>query len=315
VAAREAARQDVAYAATPAEIQTFLRTTRPLWEPQSAAEWDRRGRRMAELGRPAAALEAFGAAGRLAPDDPRIQAHRASALLRLNRPDEASRVADAVRNAADAATLAELAAVYLGLGQAPRAVEVARRALTADPRCAAAYAVRAKLRSGKEAEADVAEALFLDPACAPAYRVRAGLRDQTSTVGRREAIADWARILELAPTDTDALQERATLYQAVREPKKAVADWTRLTELEPLAARFWQGLARARFAAGDRSGAVDALESAARVERDRSVGVFRIVCELGSELEADDRTDRQRVGEWYSMAMTRLAPWLPVNDE
>jgi S1-C subfamily serine protease len=315
VAAREAARQEMAYAATPAEIQAFLRTVRRLWEPRSAAEWDHRGQRMAELGRPAAALEAFGAAGRWAPDDPRIKAHRASALLRLNRGDEAGRVADAVLNAADAATLAELAGVYAGLGQARRAGEVAGRALTADPRCAAAYAVRAKLRSGKEAEADVAEALFLDPACASAYRVRAGLHDRASTAGRREAIADWGRILELAPADTEAFRERATLYQAIRELKKAVPDWTRVTELEPLAAPHWHGLARARFAAGDRTGAVDALESAARVERGRSVAVFRIVCELGSELEADDRTDRQRVGEWYSMAMTRLAPWLPVNDE
>jgi tetratricopeptide (TPR) repeat protein len=271
---------------------------------------------LAEYGRAAAALEAFEAAARLAPDDHRIQVLRASALLRLNRRDEAARVADAVATkVADGDTLADLAAVFADLGQARRAAEVAGRALKADPRCAAAYAIRARLRSGREAEADVAEALFLDPACAPAYRLRAELRDRTCAAGRGEAIADWSRVLELTPTDTDALQERAKLYAAVREPKKAVADWARLTELDPLTASHRLGLARARFAAGDRNGAVDALESAARVERDRSVAVFRVVRDLGMELEADDPTNHHRVDEWYSLAMTRLAPWLPVNDE
>ena len=316
LAAREAARQDLAYAATPAEIQAFLRGARPLSEPRSAAEWGRRGSHALHLGRTAAALEAFQAGVRLDPADTRLQAQCASVLVRLGRRDEAARVAEAVaQKATDAATLAELAAVVADLGKVDRASDLAGRALKADPRCAAAYAARARQRAGKEAEADVAEALFLDPACVAAYRVRGRLRDRTTTAGRRDAVADWSRVLELAPTDTDALRERAKLYDGLRESKKAVADWTRLTELQPLVAGHWHGLARARFAAGDRTGAVDALAAAARMEPERAVAVFRIVRDLGRELEADDPADRSRVLEWYSRAMSRLAPWLPMGSD
>jgi tetratricopeptide (TPR) repeat protein len=316
LAAREAARQDLAYAATPTEVKALLRGVRPLWEPKSAAEWDRRGLYAARLGRTGAALAAFETGARLAPDDARLQVHRASALFRLGRRDEAARVADlAASRAADANTLAELAAVFADLGVADRAADAVARALTAEPRCAAGHAVRARLRSGKEAEADVAEALFLDPGCIAAYRVRTGLRDRTSADGRREAVADWSRILELVPADTDALQERARLYDALREPKKAVADWTRLTELQPLVGGHWHILARSRFAAGDRTAAVDALVAAARVAPGRTAAVFRIVRDLGWELEANNPADRSRVLEWYSTAMIRLAPWLPMGND
>jgi S1-C subfamily serine protease/Flp pilus assembly protein TadD len=316
LAAREAARQDLAYAVTPAEIQTFLAGARPLWRPESSNDWDRRGLYAAQRGRPAVALEAFEAGARLDPADARFQVHRAWALLRLGRRDEAARVTDAAApKTKDAATLADLAAVFADLGYPGRAADLVGRALKKDPRCAAAYVVRARLRSGREAEADVAEALFLDPDCAASYGVRAALRDRTTAAGRREAVADWSRLLELVPIDTDALRERAALSAALQEPKKAVADWARLTELEPLTPGHWHGLARSRFAAGDRSGAVDSLESAARVRPDQAVAVFRIVRELGRELEADNPADRARVSEWYSTAMTRLALWLPIRYE
>jgi S1-C subfamily serine protease len=316
LAAREAARQDLAYAATPAEIRSFLRHSRPSWEPQSAGEWLMRGKSAAELGRHATAVEAMRIAARSAQEDARIQARLASSLIRLGRPDEAEPAADlAARVARDADTLAQVAAVLADLGKRERAAEIVDRALKADPRCAAAHAVRARLRSGADAEADIAEALFLDPSCAAAYRVRAGLRDWSTTAGQRDAIVDWGRVLELAPTDTATLRERATLYEAVREPKKAIPDWTRLTELEPLARDNYLGLARGRFAAGDRTGAVDALVDAARVEKAGAVEVFRLVCKLGRALEADNPADRGRVAEWYSMAVTRLAPWLPSGEE
>jgi tetratricopeptide (TPR) repeat protein len=309
--AREAARQDLAYAAVPDEIRALLDAAAPLSRPRSAAEWVRCGRLALRLRRDAAAREAFRTAAELSPDDPAILAGHATSLAACGLTADARRVAEsAAGKRCNAGTLAELADVMLRLGQSSRASELSDQAIKADARCAAALVVRARLRAGQGARDDLAEALFIEPGFAPAYRVRAGLRDAT-TDGRREAIADWSRVMELDPMDLDGLRERARLYVAVKEPKKAVADWARLTELDALRADNWVGLARARFAAGDRPGAADALRSALRVDPAHAEVVFGVVGELATELEQDDPVDHERVAAWRSAALSQLAAWIP----
>jgi S1-C subfamily serine protease/tetratricopeptide (TPR) repeat protein len=312
IAARGAARQDVAYAAVPDVVRAFLKAARPLCDPRTSAEWRARGRLMARLGRLLAALEAFRKSGELAPDDPALAAERAIVLTDLGRRDEALRLADAALSRKDApATLAELAEVFLRNGQRTRAAELVDRALKLDPRTAAAFVVRAQLTTGQDAMDAVVEAIQIDPGLVAAYGVRAGLRDQTTKEGRREAIADWGRVLELSPTEVHALRERARLFAAVKEPKKAVGDWTRLTELDALNAQNWIGLARARFAAGDRSGAAEALRRVLRIDSTRAGDAFGVVRELARELEEDNPADQERVAQWRSMALTQLAAWVP----
>jgi cytochrome c-type biogenesis protein CcmH/NrfG len=101
------------------------------------------------------------------------------------------------------------------------------------------------------------------------------------------------------------------LFAAVKEPKKAVGDWARLVELDALNAENWIGLAQARFAAGDRSGAAEALRGAVRVDSTRAGKALGVVRELARELEEDNPADHERVAEWRSLALTRLAAWLP----
>jgi S1-C subfamily serine protease/regulator of sirC expression with transglutaminase-like and TPR domain len=312
VAARGAARQDLAYAAVPEEVRAFLKTARPLFDPRTSAEWTARGQLMSRLGRHTAALEAYRKAGELAPDDPAVAANSAIALTEIGRREEALRLAEAALNRKPAPpTLAELAEVYLRNGQRTRAAELVDRALKLDPRTAAAFVIRARLSTRQDAMDAIAEALQIDPGLIAAYRIRAGLRDQTTNEGRREAISDWGRVLELSPTNLEALRDRARLFAAVKEPKKAVGDWTRRVELDALNPENWIGLARASFAAGDRSGAAESLRGAVRVDSTRAGEAFGVVRELARELEEDNPADRERIAEWRSLALTRLAALLP----
>ena len=312
LAAREAARQDLAYAATPAEIRVFLESVRPLSAPRTADEWVHRGRLAQRCRRQDAALEAFRQAIRLTPDDAAAVAGLAASVAAAGHRDEAIRLAEsALAMRPDAATLAELANVLLDQGERDRAAAMIDAALKQDARCAAALAARSRLKTGKEAEADLADALFIDPNLAAAHRALARLRDQSTLEGRRQAIADWGRVLELDPVDADALRSRAELLVRVKEAKKAVADWARVCELEPLVADNWIGLARARFTAGHRSGAAEVLRSALRVDGRATGRVFEIVRDCGRELEADNLADRERVALWYSTALNQLAGWLP----
>jgi S1-C subfamily serine protease len=310
LASREAARQELGYAATPTEIRGFIESCRP----RTAGEWSRRARLALSCGRFQAAAEAFAAAERAGPAEPTQTSGYCTALVGLGRSSEARSLAQTITNLERidlAPALAEFADVYRATGDSDAAQAVVNRALRHDSRCAAALVVRARLESGRKAETDIRAALDADPSFGPAYRLKAQFRDRSSNEGRRLAISDLGRALELNPLDLAALRDRAELYRALNEPKKAVGDWTRLTDLEPFNADHWIGLAGARFAAGDRPGAADALRSALRVDGNAVRRVLGVVRDFGRELEVDNSADSDRVAEWYSMALNRLAAWLP----
>jgi S1-C subfamily serine protease len=314
LASREAARQELGYAATPAEIRPFLDGVRPGWDPRTADEWVRRARIALSFGRTDTALRSCTQAMRVDQNNPWPEVIGAETLLVLGKRKDARELAESAYGPysyRDPLILAKWAEVFRVLDIPDRAALLAERALKLDPRCAPALVVRARLKTGREAEQDVAAALDADPAYGPAYRVRAGLRDRISDEGRRQAVSDLGRAIELNPLDLEALRDRAALYRAANEPKKAVGDWSRLTELEPFNVNHWIGLARARFMAGDRPTAAEALRSALRV--DGSVGrrVFGVVRDLGIELEGDNPADIERVSKWYATALNRLAAWLP----
>src|SRR5207248_1807636 len=103
------------------------------------------------------------------------------------------------------------------VGQRHRAAELVDQAFKLDPRNAAALVVRGRLSTGPDAMDGIREALQIDPGLVAAYRARAGFRDQSIADGRREAITDWSRVLELNPADREALRERARLFAAVKE--------------------------------------------------------------------------------------------------
>lgn len=312
LASREAARQELAYAATRDEIRTFLTAHRSVWDSQSTADWLHRGRLAMSLGRAEAAVTAFQAMSAGADTDARAWTGLATALTAAGQRADALRAAErAAALKPDPPTLAELADVYLRAGQGDRAAALAGEALKADARCAPALVVRAQTRSGSAAATDLADALFIDPNLAPAYRARARLWDRSTTDGRRAALNDWSRVLELWPVDVEALRERAGLLGTANEPKKAATDWGRLCELNALDADSWMGLARARFLIGERTAAADAMRSSLRVDPTRGRAALELVKRWGRQLQEDNPADRERIDRWYAVALDRLAAWLP----
>lgn len=312
LASREAARQELAYAATPDEIRAFLDAHRPLWDSRSTADRLRRGGLALSLGRSEAAAAAF--QGVIAADatDPRAWTGLARTHIGAGRRAEAILAAErAATLKPGPTTLAEVADVYIRAGKPDEAAALVGEVLEADHRCAAALVVRAQITTGAEAAADLADALFIDPNFAPAFRARARLWDTSTTDGRRAAVTDWSRAIELKPVDLEALRERATLLAAANEPKKAAADWARLCELRAFNPDNWMGLARAHFLIGERTAAVGALRSALRVDPDQGRAVFDLVRRWGRELENDNPADPERIDRWYALALDRLAAWLP----
>jgi tetratricopeptide (TPR) repeat protein len=98
------------------------------------------------------------------------------------------------------------AAQQLDRRRADLALDDLNRALSLDPKAAAAYFWRGQAREGTAdaagADADLSKAIELDPAYSEAYRIRASLRDRA---GRHEdAVADYRRALELDPFSKEA---------------------------------------------------------------------------------------------------------------
>lgn len=312
LSAREGARQELAYAATPDEIGEVLKATRPLSRPESAAEWLARAAFLARHARAKVALTAHREAVRLAPRDPSVLAALGRALAASGDAVAARKVLEQATTLPDRTPAADavLAEAYLVLGDRDRALARAEAALKADPKLAGALVTRAAVRPEKAA-ADLDEALFLDPNSVAAFRLRAGRHDPKDPDARPKALADLTRVLELEPCDAEARTRRARLLAEAREFKKAAADWARLTELEPLRASHWLGLAGALFEAGDRPAAARALAATVRVEPGQGPGALKAIREYAGHLRDDNPADPGRVAEWYVTALRPVAPVLP----
>jgi S1-C subfamily serine protease/Flp pilus assembly protein TadD len=313
LAAREGARQELAYAAVASELRTFLESARPLWKPQSAAEWHARAIFLARRGRAIACLAAHAEAAKLAANDAVILASQSRALAEAGSKELAlaaiARVAALSSRSAEAESV--LARVYLTLADRPHAVAAAEAALKLNPKLAEALVTRATVNSGKDALADIEEALFHEPGCARAYVLRADLHDPARPDSRELAIQDLTRAIELTPNDVDARRRRAVRFEEAKEYKKAVGDWTRLTEIDPLAASHRLALAKANLLAGDEKSAVNSLIAAVRIDSKSHPQVFATIRERADWLLADQLTDRTRAIEWYGRALQGVGAWLP----
>jgi tetratricopeptide (TPR) repeat protein len=83
---------------------------------------------------------------------------------------------------------------------------------------------------------------------AGAYLARAGLY---RAFGQRDrAVADFAKAIQLEPTNADAWASRASFYVKQRDWDPAIADLGKVVELKPEQANFWYQRALVRVAAG-----------------------------------------------------------------
>src|SRR5437867_4508577 len=111
------------------------------------------------------------------------------------------------------------AGVSFAKGNREEAIELATRAIEAEPKKARAYYVRgrfyAEVRQPQKAVKDLNQALSLDPAAAPAYYQRA---QESFKVGRiKESAADFDKFADLSPGQAPKLWQRGiSLYYAGR---------------------------------------------------------------------------------------------------
>ena len=115
--------------------------------------------------------------------------------------------------------LLTLAGVSFAKGHREDAIELATKAIEAEPKNAKAYYVRgrfyAEVRQPQKAVKDLNQALALDPAAAPAYYQRA---QESFKVGRiKESAADFDKFADLSPDQAPKLWQRGiSLYYAGR---------------------------------------------------------------------------------------------------
>jgi serine protease Do len=312
LAAREGARQELAYGVPVSEVERFLKACRPLWRPESADEWHRRALFLRGRVRAEVELAAHAEAARLAPDHPIIRAARAHALARADLPKEARTAIAEVEQIRHrpAAADAMLADAWRLAGDTANATRLAESALKRDPKLALALVARAAGRVGPETLQDLNEAILVDPSCAPAYRARAEMA-RKKVGGEVEALADLGRAVELDPLDPRPRVLRAQMYEAASELKKASKDWARLAELDPGSIQFREQLVAVQLRAGDELAGLESVVSVLRMSAGNDAAAFRLIDRHAERLSSDSAGWR-RVLEWDLRALNTVRPWVSV---
>lgn len=99
---------------------------------------------------------------------------------------------------------------------------------------------------------DCTAALAIDPARERAYTLRGTAFRKSGSF--REALADFTRAVELAPTPDNYFQ-RSAVYQLLGDPGKAILDLDKMLNVMPESPPALLARARARFETGDTEGA------------------------------------------------------------
>ena len=167
-----------------------------------------------------------------------------------------------------------------------RSVEAYRKAVTLDPRYAAAYARLALSEAyladdtgdtaGMERSKEAAEkAIALAPDEADGYAARADLRasfiwDWTG------AQADLARALAIDPSDSEVQHRYAFLLANLGRLPEAIAAQRKAIELDPLSSHAWENLGRYRMFNKDFAGADEAMRHALEIQPDSPFGLHHL---------------------------------------
>jgi tetratricopeptide (TPR) repeat protein len=179
------------------EVRHFLADCDRLVEPQTAADYHRRGQRPEAAGRYDLAIYDYTAALRMDPSLARAKVGRGHAFFR--KGDIRTTLAeldDAVRSNP------ELAPAHLGRG-----------------------VCHLGLRQYEQALADFTEAIRRDPENADAYGYRAQVYRKTGNLG--QSLSDYNRSLALDPRNVASVSERGQLYRVLRRYDEALADFER----------------------------------------------------------------------------------------
>ena len=202
----------------------------------------RRGVILERRGRLAEAIEEYGEAIRLRPDDFRWYVLRGAARVELKHYEAALADLDTVIRLAPRDSLAHGArgALLLVMKDYKRADAEFEEAIRLDPRSPSAYLGRGGLRAARKdfngAIADYTESIRLNPKKAVAYRARAESWFHTGRYAR--ALADGEEAVRLDPENPDNLGALASMLATV--PDENLRDGKRAVELAREAAELTQ---------------------------------------------------------------------------
>ena len=207
------------------------------------------------------------------PKDESKQLALAALLTSLKRAEDAQQV---LRGALDAQPGAHqvrlaLAALQVRAGQADRAVPEYERLIKDDANGAAGATARADLAQlrlqqgrGEEARTLVQDLLKINPRDNRGLMLRSQL--QLSGGDAPAAIADLRSVLKDQPNSLDVLARLARAHIANKEPKLAVEVAGSAVDRFPQSVDARLLLAEARAGAGDRAGALEALDTILKAE-------------------------------------------------
>jgi tetratricopeptide (TPR) repeat protein len=309
LAAKEGAQQQLGYAIGATELQAFIDEARPLFAPETEAEFHRRGllygTRCLKKEGIRCLLEEFKRG-----DNQRrgvLVGELTDLLLRAGDLPEAQRIFEMIQNPLLVPNYRARRAVFdAHAGEAERVRQECAELLKQDSKCARAYLARGLLSLDKDALADLDEAIFLAPDFVEAYRRRAAVHD---TLGNDDkAVADYSRAIELDPYEPETIRKRANIYLKKNEPKRAVADYERLIELAPRDAQSYRGLARAWLAQGDEAKALPGVIGALRWDAAVRQSIMEDVLKHGEELVRRWPDDSGKRTAWYKQALESLRP-------
>jgi S1-C subfamily serine protease/Flp pilus assembly protein TadD len=230
VASGKDGEQQVTYGIALVELRMFLDKSRAQWDPQSGAEFCKRGEQRLHIGWLSAAHADFTTTLQRDPTNAVALVGLVEAWRRSGQKDKARQVADrgfsSVAESDRHFLLMAQATLLLDDGKLDKPLELVETALKSQPKFAPAHSLRAEiLRRRKrlqEALADTNEAIWLDANLASAYLCRGKIHFDKREF--EEAIQDFSRAVELEPYDAAPLGERARVYQELGETKKAESD-------------------------------------------------------------------------------------------
>jgi S1-C subfamily serine protease/tetratricopeptide (TPR) repeat protein len=267
---KSAPQQQISYALTLSEIETFLSESRPLRRPRSAEEyaaraevfhkardWERARRDLAE----AVSRE---------PVNPFFHARLGQVLLRLGRHDEAvTACEDALRlRAGFAQALCVRAEICCVRGEPQKAFADADAAIKNDRNLTRAFAIRglAKLLRGDAdgAIADCDEAAWQDSRLPEAVLFRG--RAQALKRAYEKAIEDFTSALRMAPELPEAHRRRGDAEWGRGDIRAALEDYSEGFRQNPTDAASACGRGRCLAAQNDHRSALAAYEEALRID-------------------------------------------------
>ncbi len=233
-----------------ADFQSFTRGIRGAFEA-----YDR-----GDLKAAISAFESAVAGGRAAFD---VYYYLGSAYLKLGQPARAvAPLREAIRkNASYTPSSLELAAVYIKLERLDEAMAVLREALANDPRSFQlhshlGYAARLR-RDIPTARQEYEAARALNPRDFDVRMNLSSIYRDGGDVSR--ALEEVDAALEMRPDSADAHNQRGMLLGGTGRFREAAGAFERATALASGNAQFWYNLGLARFKAGDRPRAAEAL--------------------------------------------------------